>query len=224
MPMTDTVRAVLAAAAEQPAYLVVLPNRLPAAARQAVARSMLRAGLLEEMPAADEWPVWRTGEDGQRQNLRATQAGLGAVGTPATSVVIIQPSSRASARLSLRSAAQAVLQAWDDPDPHRPALPGFIDALGSVLALSKRSSPDGPRQPRPDTKRAAVLAMLRRQEGATVTQVIEATGWARHTVHGFLAGLKKAATPVTVLGRVKQVGAGQGSKGSYTVYGIKEAS
>ena len=66
--------------------------------------------------------------------------------------------------------------------------------------------------------------MLRRQEGATVTQVIEATGWARHTVHGFLAGLKKAATPVTVLGRVKQVGAGQGSKGSYTVYGIKEAS
>lgn len=78
------------------------------------------------------------------------------------------------------------------------------------------------RQPRPDTKRATVLARLRRSESTTVVQVAEATGWAPHTVRGFFAGLKKAGTPVEVLERVKRVGAGQGSKGSYTAYRVTE--
>ena len=222
MPMTDTVRAVLAAAAEQPDHLVVLPNRLPAAARQAVARSMLRAGLLEEVPAADEWPVWRTGEDGQEHSLRVTQAGLDAIGASTTGGTV-GSAKRTPAHSSLRSAAQAVVAAWADPDPGGLTLPSTMDALRSALALSKRSVLAGARQTRPDTKRAAVLAMLRRQEGATVAQVSEVTGWERHTVHGFLAGLKKSGTVVEVLERVRQVGAGQGSKGSYTVYGVREA-
>ena len=63
--------------------------------------------------------------------------------------------------------------------------------------------------------------MLLRPEGATVTQVVEATGWARHTVHGFFAGLKKTGIPVEVLDRLRQVGPGkQGAAGSYTVYRV----
>ena len=54
-----------------------------------------------------------------------------------------------------------------------------------------------------------MLALLRRPEGATVAQVAEATGWAVHTVRGFLAGLNKAGTSVTVLERVRQVEGGQ---------------
>ncbi|MBI0539661.1 DUF3489 domain-containing protein, partial [Roseomonas sp. KE2513] len=49
----------------------------------------------------------------------------------------------------------------------------------------------------------------------------EATGWAQHTVRGFLAGLKKKGHAVEVLERVRQVGPGaQGAKGSYSVYRI----
>jgi len=51
-----------------------------------------------------------------------------------------------------------------------------------------------------------------------------ATGWAQHTVRGFLAGLKKGHT-VEVLERVRQVGPGaQGTKGSYSVYRIAAAA
>ena len=57
-----------------------------------------------------------------------------------------------------------------------------------------------------------------------MAQVIEVTGWARHTVHGFFAGLKKAGLQIEVLERVRQVGPGkQGAAGSYTVYRVEEA-
>src|SRR4051794_31153463 len=78
--------------------------------------------------------------------------------------------------------------------------------------------------PRTGTKQATVLALLRRPEGANGPQMIEATGWAPHTVRGFLAGLSKKGITVTVLDRVRQVGSGkEGAKGSYTVYRIAEA-
>ena len=69
-----------------------------------------------------------------------------------------------------------------------------------------------------------MLALLRRPEGATIAQVQEATGWAPHTVRGFLAGLKKKGHAVTVLDRVRQVGPGkEGAKGSYSVYRVADA-
>ena len=61
--------------------------------------------------------------------------------------------------------------------------------------------------------------MLRREEGATVAQICDATGWQQHTVRGFFAGLKKRqGIAVELLERVRQVGAGKdGAKGSYSV-------
>ncbi|WP_426959919.1 DUF3489 domain-containing protein [Muricoccus radiodurans] len=65
-----------------------------------------------------------------------------------------------------------------------------------------------PRRPREGTKQQAVLALLRRPEGATIAQVQDATGWAQHTCHSFLTGLTKKGISVTVLERVRQVGPG----------------
>jgi hypothetical protein len=42
-----------------------------------------------------------------------------------------------------------------------------------------------------DTKRAQVLTMLTRPEGASGPQIAEATSWPPHTVRGLLAGLAK---------------------------------
>jgi Protein of unknown function (DUF3489)/Homeodomain-like domain len=52
------------------------------------------------------------------------------------------------------------------------------------------SSADYRRPPR-ETKRAQVLAMLSRPEGASGPRIAEAMGWAPHTVRGLLAGLAK---------------------------------
>ncbi len=70
-----------------------------------------------------------------------------------------------------------------------------------------------------------MLALLRRDEGATIAQIIEATGWQPHTVRGFLAGLKRRSITIEVLERVRQVGPNkQGSKGSFSIYRISTAT
>jgi hypothetical protein len=50
-------------------------------------------------------------------------------------------------------------------------------------------------------------------------QIAEATGWAPHTIRGFLAGLAKKGIVVEVLERVRQIASNKsGVKGSYSIY------
>jgi Protein of unknown function (DUF3489) len=47
--------------------------------------------------------------------------------------------------------------------------------------------------PRAGSKMAEVIAMLQRAKGATITEIMSAMGWQRHTVRGFMAGAMKKA-------------------------------
>ena len=40
------------------------------------------------------------------------------------------------------------------------------------------------------TKSNTVRKMLGRSKGTTITAICDKTGWQRHTVHGFLSGLR----------------------------------
>ena len=51
---------------------------------------------------------------------------------------------------------------------------------------------------REGTKQARLIAMLKRPEGATIAQVVEATGWQPHTVRGAFAGALKKRLGLTV--------------------------
>ena len=221
--LSNAARAVLQAAREHPERLALSPAHLPAAAQRAVVRSLQKAGLLDEVEAADGQPALRVKDAG----LLAIDTGPAEPGDDvlgqidARALVPPQPGQRETVRHS----AEAVTAAWDDSLNTHPALASAVRSLRHALTRqqSTRAAPGAPRQPRPDTKRALVLGLLRRPEGTTVAQVADATGWARHTVHGFFAGLKKAGTPVEVLERVRQVGPGkQGAAGSYTVYRAAE--
>jgi hypothetical protein len=125
-------------------------------------------------------------------------------------------------RANLRSAAAAVLAAWDDEENRATdiiaALEAPMEALRSLLAEPAPRTAGAPRKPREGTKQGAVLTLLRRTEGATIAQIIEATGWQQHTVRGFLAGLKKKGIKVETLERVRTVGGKEGAKGSYSIY------
>lgn len=44
---------------------------------------------------------------------------------------------------------------------------------------------------RENTKQAQIIAMLQRPEGATISQIVEVTGWQPHTVRGTFAGAFK---------------------------------
>lgn len=127
---------------------------------------------------------------------------------------------------ALRSAAAGLLAAWENPDRG-----GLDDAIAALReALSSRARRPGRdasslRPPRTGTKQAAVLGLLRRHEGATIAQIIDATSWQPHTVRGFLAGLKRKGITVEVLERVREVGPNkQGAKGSYSIYRIATAT
>jgi hypothetical protein len=307
--LSDTQRVILSRAAQHDALLATPPAKLTAAARQAVLRSMIAKGLLEELPAPREAIAmgWRQDEGEAWIALRVTATGLAAIGVepevggaartqsaddpddkrprderngvdpalvirdladalstgtaPAeTALLPVAPQEDSLAAFppappstsgeapegtqrppvsrpgpigraaALRTAAATVLAAWDAPE--RDGLDNAINGLRSALVASPRTArttrpprdPATPRQPRTGTKQESVLALLRRDEGTTIAEIIDATGWQPHTVRGFLAGLKRKGTSVEVLERVRQVGPNkQGAKGSYSIYRIAEA-
>ncbi len=59
------------------------------------------------------------------------------------------------------------------------------------------AQPKPPRQ-REGTKQALLVEMLRRSEGATIDQIVEATGWQRHTARGAISGAIKKKLGLTV--------------------------
>ena len=82
------------------------------------------------------------------------------------------------------------------------ALPGVekrrkIGQRGTLIdqlwfAIEALPEPEPPSEAKRPSKQDAVIAMLRRPEGATVDEVARATGWQRHTVRGVFSGnLKK---------------------------------
>ncbi len=278
MKLTDTQRAILAAAAQHPEHLAYPPERLPAAARQTVAKALLKGDLVigVHRPAYDAVAKWTV--DGDEMLLKITDEGLRAIGidpnaadedeqsaaaiarrnaerraagaaaeaaatgadmaptdgaeeaaqdedAPAPEAAQVAPTP--ARRASLRDAATAVLAAWQDKANRETdiitALDGPMAALRAALAGKPPRAarePGAPRKQREGTKQEQVLALLRREEGATIAQICDATGWQGHTVRGFFAGLKKRqGIEVQVLERVRQVGPNkEGARGSYTVY------
>jgi len=281
--LSDTALVLLGKAAQNDDRFAEPPKHLPAAARNAVVRSLLKQGLLIEDAVPLNHPMtWRTDDsdaDGGGAELRCsialriTDAGFRAIGQEpptmteaaieheldllqeqidaenaaddagtvrhaATNDAVAREAAAVAddldaakvaptPRNNLRTAAAAVLAAWDDQDNRDTdsiaALEAPMEALRILLAGSAPREATAPRKPREGTKQKMVLTLLRRTEGATIAQIIEATGWQQHTVRGFLAGLKKKGINVETLERVRMVGPNkEGAKGSYSVYSIKD--
>ena len=65
-------------------------------------------------------------------------------------------------------------------------------------ASARHTAPRG-RKTRGDTKQALLVEMLRRAEGATIAEVVEATEWQPHTVRGAFAGALKKRLGLSVV-------------------------
>ncbi len=77
-----------------------------------------------------------------------------------------------------------------------PMTPAELDAIittakqqpaQQVIEVGDESKP----RHRDNSKQAQVIAMLKRPEGATITQIMDTTGWQQHTVRGTFAGAFK---------------------------------
>ena len=72
----------------------------------------------------------------------------------------------------------------------------FVTAAGlAAIGVEPESAGEAPSatQPAPErtSKTAAVVALLRRETGATLPELVEATGWLPHTTRAALTGLRR---------------------------------
>ena len=81
------------------------------------------------------------------------------------------------------------------PKPSKPqrrmARPAMEGAATAALAASAPPTTTSAPSPSPGNKTAAVIALLEREEGATLDELIAATGWLPHTTRAALTGLRK---------------------------------
>ena len=110
-------------------------------------------------------------------------------------VVVASNEELHAARLS----GKRLLALWNTlPDVEKRKKVGDRDALVDELWSAIEKLPEPQSEEKRPSKQDAVIAMLRRPEGATVAEVASATGWQRHTVRGVFSGTLKKKLGLTL--------------------------
>ncbi|MGD9506998.1 MAG: DUF3489 domain-containing protein [Geminicoccaceae bacterium] len=186
--LTDSQLVILSAAcAHEDRAVFPVTGSLKGVALNKVLLSLIAKGLVEEVAAQADDTVWRDEDEG-RLTLRATTAASAALGIQEQADMAIPAS----------AASPSVLQAEPaTPPPPAKASRGRKTAKGNrspAEAAAADVSPsvaNGFGKVREGTKQALVIEMLRRPEGATIDDIVAATGWQPHTVRGAMAGALK---------------------------------
>ncbi len=76
----------------------------------------------------------------------------------------------------------------------------------AVTAIEAKARAEAKPRTRDNSKQAQVVAMLKRPEGATIRQVMAATGWQAHTVRGTFAGAFKKKLGLNLISEKVQGG------------------
>ncbi len=160
--LTDTQLIVLSKAAQRGDGAADLPDRMNKAAAARVGASLVVRKLMREIRAKLGMPVWRIDDDGRRISLVITRVGRDAIGV-----------------------RDETGEAGETEPP--------VDAQHAVLRTAKETTEDRPVAglPRSGSKQALLVAMLAKDKGATLTALVEATGWLPHTTRAAITGLRK---------------------------------
>ncbi len=191
--LSDTQSIILSAAAQRAdGNLLPLPGSLRGGAATKVVGALLTRGLIREQITdsprkadAAMNTIWRNlpEPDGRGVLLFITASGADAIG--------IEPA-------AVPYAFNAGTNSAGEPAAGAPT---GADVAPVEAARKRRGRPSkaaptaadtaAPRKTRDGTKQAQLIAMLRRKQGATIAQIVEATGWRSHTVRGAFAGALK---------------------------------
>jgi hypothetical protein len=134
-----------------------------------------------------------TGGKPDRNRQRAPRRGVtrarsGAAATHTSSAVMPAAAAPEGTSGSIELSQNAALP----PEPRAPQTKP--QSQGADLLTAK--APNAPR-PRASTKRALLIGMLERPEGASVAEIGQRLGWLPHTVRAAITGLRHAAREVT---------------------------
>src|ERR1700688_170662 len=111
---------------------------------------------------------------------------------------------------TVRLSGKRLLALWNAlPDVEKRRKVGDRGALIDQLWLAIEALPEPQPEAKGPSKQDAVIAMLRRGEGATVAEVGSATGWQRHTVRGVFSGTFKSGQNTAMTGYDSAIGVDQ---------------
>jgi len=94
---------------------------------------------------------------------------------------------------SQTKADAALNRIWRNDEDGRAILLHITDAGLAAIGVEPEGGDSAPkaRTPREGTKQVTLIAMLRAPDGATIEEIMAATGWQSHTVRGAMAGALK---------------------------------
>ena len=180
--LTDTQLIVLSSASKHDEGLATRPINLHAAAAQKVASSLINRGLVREIRAKADAPVWHENDDG-RFALKITKAGREAIGVEDEVEDAASSPASPPAPKSKKGATKAA---------------GAKDAAKRPEARTRSAAPPqagadeaSSSQLRPGSKQAIIVDLMMRTKGATLDELIKATDWLPHTTRAALTGLRK---------------------------------
>lgn len=209
--LSDTALVLLSAGANRSGGCILPPPadlKARGGALKAVLNHLLARALVEEMPVGSDAESWRRDDDAGRIGLRITAAGCGVIGVEA----VIEGASKPELDRLVGEVAASDLAAVTngsrlddtvrrdnetdvaDDDPLDGTITWTDDGVDVVASVSDASfervstSLSSPRRP---SKQDQIIALLSRDEGATIEVLMAATGWLPHTVRAVLSGLRK---------------------------------
>ena len=177
--LTDTQLVMMSAASQREDCCLIAPPTLKGGAAQKVANKLISAGFVKEVKAKAGAPVCRRDESGQPYALKLTTAGAKAIAI---------------------NDGRAFEQGDDEG--------GSLDNADQTTASSQVAeslpevaidpAPSRPSAPRAGSKLMQVIELLRQDHGATIDELIAATGWLAHTTRAALTGLRKRGYAVAI--------------------------
>ncbi|WP_229773762.1 DUF3489 domain-containing protein [Iodidimonas muriae] len=168
--LTDTQLLILSAAAQHKDGTVLpLSDRLTlnkgtttSMLKGLIKKGLIKKGLIAERPASVGAEIWRESDDGGHFTLAITDLGLNAIGVEPEEAV----ESPSQSKTTMRASSPA----------KRPK--------ESSAAHTKPTAPAG-------SKQALLIGLLQRKSGATIDEMMAATGWQAHSVRGAISGTIK---------------------------------
>ncbi|MBP7003538.1 DUF3489 domain-containing protein [Amaricoccus sp.] len=214
--LSDTQSIILSAAAQRAdGNVLPLPGSLRGGAASKVVAALLSRGLIREeitdsprKADAAMNRVWRNlpEPDSRGVLLFMTAAGADAIGIELP-VTPDEPQA-ATAPVEPGAVPYAFNEGTNSAGEPAAGAPTGADEAPVEATLKRRgrlktTAPTGADvapapKTRGGTKQAQLIAMLRRKEGATIAQIVEALAWAPHTIRGAFAGALKKKLGLTV--------------------------
>jgi len=136
-----------------------------------------------ERPAVGPAAIWREGDAGQPITLAITPAGLRAIAADPGKPPTGDDAKAKKARTGTSSSSKA--------RRHPAHTSGGRKAKGGKAAAS-------PPATRAGGKQARLVELLRHAKGASIAEMVKATGWQAHSVRGAMSGVLKKRLGLTI--------------------------